>query len=514
MNGTTTRTYATCIALSLLLATPVLLGGCRTKEVVTCKANQGYDPKLGLCYDCPPGTKANHGTASCVPVGEVVDVVSPEDVPVLDDVRSVPDEVAVDVNGPDGGDDVPGDIFEPKADVVAPGEVGAKCNMDAQCLDGYSCFDWPGGYCVQLDCAVDEDCPSGSACLPLLFNGQACFDTCATDADCRTGYGCKSIATLQGDSRPVCHPLSDAHKPLGAACQGHEQCDGSLSCVPMGPQSVCTQSACSAFDPCPDGASCIPWGLMTICLPGCKDTPECLELSGSPAFSCQEMEDVLEVDAMVCSPAQQGLAVGSLCFFSTECSSGYCLLMISGICSGPDGSECGADADCNQGLCVGNPAVQKGVCSGPCGPGELCPEGSLCGTTSKGPLCLSGCTNYGESCGPEGFGMSCTYGTLFYPPAPSGKYACAKPLGGEAGTLCKDSGDCVSGICYGEETGSGICATTCFTNNDCSFGTQCLTGALVEGQTYCTRICFHDLDCPDGFSCKNTFSQEKACLLP
>lgn len=111
--------------------------------------------------------------------------------------------------------------------------------------------------------------------------------------------------------------------------------------------------------------------------------------------------------------------------------------------------------------------------------------------------------------------MTCTYGTLFYPPAPSGKYACAKPRGGEAGTLCKDSGDCVDGICYGEgqTEGKGICATTCFTNNDCAFGTQCLSDALVAGQTYCTRICFHDLDCPNGFTCKNTFSQEKACLL-
>jgi hypothetical protein len=36
--------------------------------VVTCKSNQGYDTKLGICYDCPPGTKADHETATCKPV--------------------------------------------------------------------------------------------------------------------------------------------------------------------------------------------------------------------------------------------------------------------------------------------------------------------------------------------------------------------------------------------------------------------------------------------------------------
>ncbi len=498
---------ALCFALTMMV-------NCRAQNVVTCSGNQGFDPKLAVCYDCPPGTKANHQTATCMPV-DGVDITDSEDGPVEDvlelvtvpDGRGSPDQELT--------DDSDQDINEQKPDVVPEGAVGAKCNMDAECDDGLSCFDWPGGYCVQLDCMFQEDCAEGTACLPLLYNGQACFDSCTIDQDCRPGYGCKAITTLQGEARSVCHPISDANMPLGKACEGHEQCSGSLSCVPMGPQSVCTMGACSSFSPCPEEAACIPWGVLTLCLPNCVDTPTCIEMAESPAFTCQEMEDVLETDQMVCSPAQQGLGVGEMCFFSTECASGYCLLMISGKCSGAEGNECGADADCDQGLCIGNPSVHKGVCSSACGPGNLCPEGALCGTTSDGPRCLSTCTEYGEACGPEGFGMTCTYGTLYYPPAPSGKYACAKPRGGEAGTLCKDSGDCVDGICYGEVEveGKGICATSCFTNNDCAFGTQCLSDALVAGQTYCTRICFHDLDCPSGFTCKNTFSQEKACLL-
>lgn len=498
-------TVALCVTL-------LVAANCRTQKVVTCDGNQGYNPKLGQCYDCPEGTKADHKSATCVSV-PVADIFDSGDTSTLDLPDLAPADEGTrdeDVPGPEVGDL---DLNKQKADVVPAGAVGAKCNMDAECDEGLSCFDWPGGYCVQLDCMVQEDCAEGTACLPLLYNGQACFDGCEVDQNCRPGYGCKAITTLQGEARQVCHPVSESNRPLGESCEGHEQCSGSLSCVPMGPQSVCTQGACSAFSPCPEGAACIPWGVLTLCLPNCIDTPGCIEMAGSSAFTCQEMEDVMEVDQMVCSPAQQGLGMGELCFFATECASGYCLLMISGKCSGPIGEECGADAECDQGLCIGNPSVQKGVCSSPCGPGDLCPEGALCGTTGDGPLCLSTCTEYGEACGPEGFGMTCTYGTLFYPPAPSGKYACAKPRGGEAGTSCKNEGDCVNGICYGESEGDGICATTCFTNNDCAFGSQCLTDALVAGQTYCTRICFHDLDCPAGFSCKNTFSQEKACLL-
>ncbi len=422
--------------VAVLILSLVLLGNCRSQSIVTCTGNQGYDPKLGICYDCPPGTKANHQSASCVKVSGA-DVVEVADLPLVDSPDLVPvDEQSLPPDL-DASDMVDTDIILQKPDVVAPGEIGAKCNMDSQCNEGLSCFDWPGGYCVQLDCMVQEDCPGGSACLPLLYNGQACFDGCEIDQDCRPGYGCKAIPTLQGDARSICHPVSDAKLPLGKSCEGHEQCAGSLSCVPMGPQSVCTQGACSSFSPCPEGAACIPWGVLTLCLPTCADTPGCVETANSGAFTCQEMEDVQEVDQMVCSPAQQGLGVGEMCFFATECASGYCLLMISGKCSGAEGTECGADAECDQGLCIANPSVQKGVCSSPCGPGDLCPEGSLCGTTGDGPLCLSTCTEYGEACGPEGFGMTCTYGTLFYPPAPSGKYACAKPRGGRPGRYAR-----------------------------------------------------------------------------
>jgi len=360
---------------------------------------------------------------------------------------------------------------------------------------------------------VDEECPAGAFCLPLIENALSCFDGCAGDADCRPGYGCKSIVTAGGESRSICHPIGKEELKMGQSCQEHSECSGSLACLQLGPQAMCTMSGCSAFSPCPEGSQCLAWGTMTICLPACLNTAACVELTGSQLFSCQELKDIEGQKQWVCSSTAQGLAVGELCYFPTECATGYCHLLVSGYCSGPDGSECATDADCPAGLCIANPGAQRGVCSRPCGSGDPCPADSFCINTIQGSVCMATCENKGEPCGPPGFGMVCAYGTLVYPPAPAGKYACVPFLGGEAGTACQKAGDCASGICYGEAAGSGYCATACATNADCPFGTLCLTGALVEGQTYCTRICYHDLDCLPGFTCKNTFYQEKGCLL-
>lgn len=502
------------LASALLLLAGAMAVGCSTKNVVTCKANQGYDPKQGVCYDCPPGTKVDYANATCVK-GTPPDVLSDSSgaEPEVKDIdQPPPDETGGDAPGttdmPDGG--VKSDAAE--KDLAPEGSIGASCNMDADCQEGLSCFDWPGGYCIQPDCTFDDDCPEGSACLPLLQNGLACFDGCTTDSGCRDGYGCKAIPASGGIAKAVCHPVEDDKKLMGEACTGHAECAGSLACIKLGPQSMCSMTGCSSFDPCPDGAACVPWGIMTICLPTCEDTQQCVEMA-SEAFTCQEMEDIEDGDVSVCSAAQQGLPVGELCFFPTECETGYCHLLISGKCSGPDGSLCGSDEDCPEGLCIGDPGVQKGVCSQPCGPGETCPSAAYCVMTGDGPLCLATCSNYGGECGPSGFQMSCTYGTIYYPSAPSGKYACAKSFGGEGGSPCGDTGDCKSGFCYGVDEKDGYCATECVLATDCPFGTQCQQDTLMAGQMHCSLLCFHDLDCDEGYSCKNTFYSEKACLL-
>ena len=205
------------------------LSGCRKQNVVTCLDNQGYDPKLGICYDCPPGTKADHGSATCVAVDgdDATDSSTAEDIRtddnvLPDDTEDNPDELSADHVADSESPDVQHE------DVILSGAIGSACNMDTDCEDGFSCFDWPGGYCILPDCGFEVDCPEGSECLPLMQNAQACFDHCEVDLDCRPGYGCKSIATIGGearDSNPA-HRGRHAGRPLGGGGGGDRRCQG------------------------------------------------------------------------------------------------------------------------------------------------------------------------------------------------------------------------------------------------------------------------------------------------
>lgn len=496
----------------LLLALMLLAGGCREKRVIVCKSNEGFDPNLGICYQCPEGMKANPKTAKCVPVSKT-DVVQQDGTEPADWISAGDADAGDFGSGEPEDSDVPGDEdVAPAVDVVPAGFIGAPCNTDNDCDPGFTCFDWPKGYCVKTDCASGTDCPAGTSCLPLMENGQACFDNCAVDSECRPGYGCKAIPTIQGNPMPVCHPVGDGNKGAGQACEDHAECSGSLACVPLGPAKMCLSSGCSTFAPCESGQTCVSWGMMTLCLKGCSGTPECQDL-GNAIFVCQGVKDIVDEKADVCLPAKQGLAVGDLCYFPSECQTGFCQLVVSGKCSGISGNECATDKDCTQAVCISDPSVQKGVCSQPCGPGSLCPNGSLCGQATGSAVCLDVCENYAMACGPAGFGMTCTYGSVVYPSANSGKYACCKIAGGEAGAPCLTEGDCAGGVCYGVQAGQGYCATKCASDVQCPFGSQCLAGALVSGSSLCAKICFSDLDCPQGFACKNTIYTEKACQL-
>ena len=488
--------------------------GCGSVKEVTCHPGEAYDSQKGECYKCPPGTYVDYKTASCVSLPkedvESDKVVPPKDLVDESDVAEGKDQDPVETAG--DLDVEPQDLLPDIAG--GSGAVGAACAMDLHCQDGLTCFDWPGGYCVSPNCTEDSSCPAGSHCLPLMENGAACFQGCEADEDCRPGYGCKGIPMLSGATRYVCHPAKGEGLQLGEACTGHSECEGSLACIPLGPTSVCASTGCSGFSPCPEGSSCVLWGVLTLCLPQCAAPEDCAPFGDAEVFGCLEMEDVTGADTQVCSIVQSGNVIGQQCYYGTECETGHCHVLIYGKCSDTL-ALCGSDHDCDQGLCVGEPAVQTGVCSKPCGPGDSCKAGSLCVVTTEGPRCMAECNEYAAPCGPPGFSMKCIYGTLHYPAAPSGKYACVKNPGGSGGASCSQDGQCASGTCYGAEgSPSGYCATACAMSSDCPFGTQCQDSTLVAGQSLCTRICFSDLDCSSGFSCKNTFVSEKACVTP
>lgn len=73
------------------------------------------------------------------------------------------------------------------------GDVGAPCESSAECRGRCARGgDFPGGMCT-YECARDEDCPRGTACVSR--EGGICAVICERHSDCEgfgfdSSYGC------------------------------------------------------------------------------------------------------------------------------------------------------------------------------------------------------------------------------------------------------------------------------------------------------------------------------------
>ncbi len=492
----------------LTLSGLLFLSGCPEQKVVTCKSNEEFNARLGICVPCPAGTKLDKSVGKCKPVDvEDTSVVVPDtwtpDWGVKDDTPE-PDLINPDLGQPDF---VIPDLVVDTFEVVVPtGEVGSSCSTNTDCDPGLSCFDWPGGYCVQTSCASSKDCPEGSFCLPLLENGQACFQGCAETGHCRPGYGCKAISELGGVTQQICHPLTGDNLALGKMCEDAAQCAGSMACEQLGPVRMCTISNCSNVDPCPEGSVCIALTSVPVCLPSCVVASDC-DKAFDDAIDCQETKDIFGGTAKVCTSSNIGMPIGNQCYFNSECATGYCHLLFTGKCT-DTGKACSSDRDCEQGFCMQDPASQKGICSKGCGSSDPCPTGNLCVMSGTDAVCMPNCSVIGATCGPPGFGMQCTIGMVTWPPANSGKLACVRNMTGDAGTDCDAHADCLKGECYFSPGEDGYCMGTCVSANQCTFGSDC-----YQGQ--CRRMCMSDEECPETLECRTEpGSSQNICAFP
>ena len=63
--------------------------------------------------------------------------------------------------------------------------VGAECSSGADCFDDQACLSqFKGGYCGIEGCAVDLDCPEGSACVAHDDGNNYCFRICTDKSEC------------------------------------------------------------------------------------------------------------------------------------------------------------------------------------------------------------------------------------------------------------------------------------------------------------------------------------------
>jgi hypothetical protein len=89
------------------------------------------------------------------------------------------------------------------------GLPGDACFSFRSCSGEMTCLSWPGGYCAEMDCLWNSDCPAGSYCVdvtPGFVLGLCVKDCWASDDLCRlsAGYTCQCVMDLDDVMRFVC----------------------------------------------------------------------------------------------------------------------------------------------------------------------------------------------------------------------------------------------------------------------------------------------------------------------
>lgn len=362
-----------------------------------------------------------------------------------------------------------------------PGQLGASCNNNNDCTNGYFCLTYQGvSYCSET-CG---ECPAGYECTAV--NGT---DSCVREGLPSPGESCASVCqdgaiclgdpeTGEGTCFYECNPgASNTGCPENYRCIGFEQQNGS------GPQGYCLESAGPGQDCNATGGVCVD-GFVCVS-DGAGQTPTCHN-------ECDPNND--------------------------DCPSGYGCMALSdgsGACfelgDAQEGENCWNATDCAEGLvCVGSGIV--GNCYYQCDPANPdCPlEGQTC--TELQGAGYGVCEPFGGSSGGGETGGGTGGGT-------GGDNTCGTGNGGTGtgggtnggGTGATDSG------------GSCACDTTwsCnFTGDGCGFcecDAECAPCAC--DLTYdCDEDCACDVECieadcnGDKCVCDTTFSCDEDCF--
>lgn len=245
------------------------------------------------------------------------------------------------------------------------------CGKKEECCGfatGRATCDVDGGKCCRpagVSCASDEDCCEGAGpCSPVsrTCGGVTCKnkdDPCANDFEC-----CSKVCLDAKCSETTC---SDA----GYECARDEECCEGLFC----------QEATDS----PLGGRCVKPSMCSLAGFPCADDNECCTVNGV-TLVCYRPEGE---SVGFCSTCKGGLPDGTDCGADAQCCSGHCdenFFLCGKLCV-DEGGACATDAECCDGACV------NGVCDVQCPStcstdADCCPDG--CVGPQCGPLCVGG----------------------------------------------------------------------------------------------------------------------------
>ncbi|MCO4761995.1 MAG: hypothetical protein KC502_10860 [Myxococcales bacterium] len=419
-----------------------------------------------------------------------------------------------DTGAPDTGpqDSGPKDTGPPKS------PVGAACVDDLDCFAGLSCFTYPKGYCTLLNCSPSTSCPGSAVCWGKDKQSQICNADCDGDGDCRTadGYGCKRLSSkFGGIDANLCLPGGNAKH--GQLCTGPLDCEGSDTCLTDMSGGYCARTGCSVADPCPSGTNCVLREGKPTCLKSCTTDVTC-QVTGKHPRKCVQRTDLGKKLVKICLDSDKASPIGAQCGADLDCDSGLCTIVSKGTCKTGD-APCLADAQCGaNGPCVLDAKKEKGICSQGCANDKGCPSSSVCVPSTASALsgaCQPTCQGPGDTASCKTPGTECIFGQPIAPPGGIALpgHACGFRPKGAPGAGCTALSDCDSKDCTVNAQGTaGYCSAACGAGKPpCPFGTKCISSGL----SFCERLCNAAYDCPAQMDCKTSAQPGvKTCQLP
>jgi hypothetical protein len=136
--------------------------------------------------------------------------------------------------------------------VIEPGEFGAPCGGDEECISNFCIVGLEGRYICTERCFEDDDCPA-------------------------EGYSCQFVESTGADLVEICYPvIFDLCKP----CEEDFECGGLADrCVALNDGTFCG-SDCTRSESCPDGYDCRVFGESHQCAPASSYCSDCFDRDG------------------------------------------------------------------------------------------------------------------------------------------------------------------------------------------------------------------------------------------
>ena len=293
--------------------------------------------------------------------------------------------------------------------------LAGKC-VNAKCLTGAE------PECEEAECNTDDDCPTESPCATPTCEAGVCFSD---------GKTSKCTAPQ------VCDVASGNCFDPPTGCESEADCLNTSECV----TAICASELC-IYKPVDNGLACS----IGECASGI-----CTE---DPCTNGRQDIDETDVDCGGSTCAACGL--GLMCSQHTDCQSNACDDAGSGTCE--DANMCGNGKIEGTESCDDGDVIAGDGCDGMCllEEGQACSDSGMCAsgacdlagssTCVAAGVCGNNILETGESCDDGGMspGDGCSANCLF-----------------EDGRDCIDSGECESGVCDTQDSGTCEPADTC-----------------------------------------------------